>query len=83
MLYSLRNLQIINAKYKDMERFKFGYKDIKGCSYKRPKVNDFCELNNTYELKNPRVTLIKNVGFINHLVSSLSISHLTVELILL
>ena len=46
---SSRKLQIINAKYKDIEGFKFGYRDIKDFSYKHPKVNDFCELNNTYE----------------------------------
>ena len=41
-LYFSRKLQIIiNAKYKDIEGFKFGYRDIKGYSYKHPKVNDF------------------------------------------
>ena len=48
-LYSSRKLQIINARYKDIEGFKFGYRDIKAFSYKHPEVNDFCALNNTYE----------------------------------
>ena len=66
-LYSSRRLQIINARYKDIEGFKFGYtRDMKGFSYKHPKVNDFCELNNTYEQPSGKF----NVGFINHLVDS-------------
>ena len=40
-LYSSTKLQIINARYKDIEGFKFGCRDIKDFSYKRPKVNDF------------------------------------------
>ena len=80
LLYSSRKLQIINAKYKNIEGFKFGYKDIKDFSYKLYKVNDFYELNNTYE--KPTGKLFKNAGFINHLVSSLTISYLGVELIL-
>ena len=68
-----------NARYKNIEGFKFGYKDIKGFSYKHPKVNDFCELNNTHEKPTGKI----NVGFINHLVNSFAISYLKVELILL
>ena len=40
-LFSSRRLQISDARYKDIEGFKFGYRDIKGFSYKHPKVNDF------------------------------------------
>ena len=40
-LYSSKTLQIINARYKDIEGFKFGYRDIKGFSYTHTKVNDF------------------------------------------
>ena len=68
LLYSSRNLQIFNAKYKDIEGFKFEYRDIKDFSFKHPKVYDFYELNNTSE--KPSGNVIKNVGFINHIVSS-------------
>ena len=40
-LRSSRRLQIINARYKDIEDFKFEYKDVKGFSCKHPKVNEF------------------------------------------
>ena len=41
LLYSSRRSQIINARYKDIEGFKLEFTDIKGFSYKHPKVNDF------------------------------------------
>ena len=41
LLYSSRRLRIINARYKDIEGFKFGYRDRKSFSHKQLKVNDF------------------------------------------
>ena len=40
-LYSSRKLQIINARYKNIEGVKIGCSDIKGFSYEHPKVYDF------------------------------------------
>ena len=79
VLYSSRKLQIINARCKDIEGFKFGYRDIKASVTSTPKLAIFCELNNTYEKPTGKF----NIGFINHLVNSFAISYLKVELILL
>ena len=82
-LYSLRRLQIINARNKDIGGFKFGYRDIKVCFITSvtsiPKLAIFCELSNTYEKPTGKF----NVGFINYLVNSFAISYLEVESILL
>ena len=43
-LYSSRRLQIINARYKDIEGLKFGYGNMQGFSRYHSKINDFLRI---------------------------------------